>query len=224
LLPAALVLTLITGCSWEWAYRIYPIPFYKVTPTVAGADEKMSDRSRRIAILPFTFEQKDDEERREAVRILRETFERSLERLRSHEVVDLAEVDRKLEEAGIDSSLLARLPPQLFKDLLGADVVMYGHVKRTRNVTLYLYSHTVYEGTFRLVDSPTGEILWVGRLWEGHRAGLFVEAFVADMFMSQPRNRELSEAYQRVASRMVSRLVETIPEPLSSDEVAPELQ
>jgi hypothetical protein len=50
-----------------------------------------------------------------------------------------------------------------------ADALLYGRVKHTRNLTLYVYSHTVYEGTFRLVDARSGALLWSGRVWEGRR-------------------------------------------------------
>jgi hypothetical protein len=226
LLPLGLAILAAAGagCSWEWAHRIYPLPFYDTGVRVEGAPDQIGASDDPVAVLPFTFEQEDNAERREAVGVLRERVHRALGRLRSFEVMPLAEVDRRLEAAGIGRPELAQLPPQALGSVTGARRVLYGHVKRTRNLTFYLYSHTVYEGTFRLLDAPAGELLWFGRLWEGRRAGLFVEAFFADMFLSQPKNKKLPDAYGRVADRMVSKLVATIPEPLTPTGLAPELR
>jgi hypothetical protein len=225
LLPLGLaILAAASGCSWEWAYRIYPLPFYDTGVRVGGAPDRIGVSDDPVAVLPFTFEQEDNAERRQAVAVLRERFHRALGRLRSFKMMPLDEVDRRLEAAGIGGAELTKLPPQALASVTGARRVLYGHVKRTRNITLYVYSHTVYEGTFRLLDAATGDLLWSGRLWEGRRAGLIVEAFVADMFLSQPKNKKLPDAYERVADRMVSKLVATIPEPLTSTGLAPELR
>jgi TolB-like protein len=220
----ALGLAALGGCSWEWAHRIYPLPFYDTGVTVQGAPERIGATADSIAVLPFTFEQKDNAERREAVALLRETVHRALDRLRSFEVMPLAVVDRHLDAAGIGRPSLALLPPQALRSVTGAQRVLYGHVKRTRNLTLFIYSHTVYEGTFRLMDASTGELLWSGRLWEGRRGGLFVDLLVLDMFLTEPKNRKLPDAYARAADRMVSKLVATLPEPLTPTGLAPEIR
>ncbi len=225
LLPLGLaILAAAAGCSWEWAHRIYPLPFYDTGVRVKGAPDRIGASDDPLAVLPFTFEQEDNAERREAVAVLRERVHRALGRLRSFKVMPLAEVDRRLEAAGIARAELAKLPSQALASVTGARRVLYGHVKRTRNLTFYIYSHTVYEGTFRLLDAPSGDLLWSGRLWEGRRGGLFVDLFFMDMFLTEPKNRKLPDAYERVADRMVSKLVATIPEPLTPTGLAPELR
>lgn len=201
------------GCSWEWAHRIYPIPFYNTKVTLQRSAELVSAPPRHIAVLPFTFEQKDDPERREAVEVLREAFYGGLHRLRTYGMVNLADVDRRLERAGIGRRNLQTRSPRELGAVTGADALLYGRVKHTRNLTLYVYSHTVYEGTFRLVDARSGALLWSGRVWEGRRGGMIVEPFLVDAFLSEPHNRKLPDAYRRVAFMMVMKLIDTIPEP-----------
>jgi hypothetical protein len=51
-----------------------------------------------------------------------------------------------------------------------------------------------------------------------------VDLLVLDMFLTEPKNKKLPDAYRRVADRMVSKLVATIPEPLTPTGLAPELR
>ena len=201
------------GCSFESLHHIYPIPFYDTRAKPVWSPLLGKQLPRRIAILPFHCDQKDDPERRQAVLVLRNAFGEALSRLRTYEVVPPAEVDRLLEGAGVATGSLAKQSPESLGRITGADALLYGDIERTANITLYVYSHTVYEGKFRLVDAPSGEPYWEGSLWEGRRAGIIVEAFVVDMFFSQPDNKKLSSAYHRVADAMVAKLLETIPEP-----------
>ncbi len=207
----------LPGCSWEWAHRIYPLPFYESSVTVWGAPERMQASQGRIAVLPFVAGQSTNAERQEAVDTLRASFDLGLSRLRSYAVVPVTEVDGRLAEAGITPDKIAGMNPDALGKITGAEVLLYGDVKRIRNMTLYVYSHTVYEGTFRLVEASTGDVLWSGRLWEGKRGGLFIDLFLVEMFMNQPDNRRLPEAYRREANVMVRKLIEKIPEPLSPD-------
>ena len=200
------------ACSWERLHRVYPIPFYDTSVKVRQHQLIMERPPRRIAILPFTSGNLKDKERQEAVTILRETFYTGLSRLRSYEVVDLAEVDRQLAQAGITPENLKQHGAEELGRLTGSDAVLFGNVRKTRNLTLYVYSHTVYDGEFRIVETSTGDVLWDARLWEGRRAGLIVEAFVVDMFMSQPENKPPG-AYEGVAEGMVAKLLAEIPEP-----------
>ena len=201
------------GCSWGWLHHIYPIPFYDTHPRVTRTSGLAGNPARRIAVLPFTFTQKDDPERRQAAVVLRESLCTGLGRLRAYDVVSPVEVDRRLEAAGITAQTLLSQTPQSLGKIAGADALLYGDLERTANITLYVYSHTVYEGAFRMVDAAGGEVLWSARLWEGRRAGLIVEAFLVDMFLSQPENKKLPDAYRRVAENMVAKLIKTIPEP-----------
>lgn len=201
------------GCSWEWLYRIYPIPFYDTHARVTRTPGLSENPSRRIAVLPFTFTQKDNPERRQAALLLREALSVALRRVRAYDVITATEVDRRLEAAGITAQTLLAQTPESLGQIAGADTLLYGDLERTANITLYVYSHTVYEGTFRLVDAAGGEPLWSARLWEGRRAGLLVEGFIVDMFISQPENRNRPETYRTVAENMVSKLIATIPEP-----------
>lgn len=211
-----ILLFVLPGCSWEWAHRIYPLPFYESSVTVGGDGDRMCAVDRKIAVLPFTFEQEANSERQEAVDVLRMSFDTALGTLRSYGLVPLEEVDARLSEAGIAPDQIPGMNPDALGRITGADVLLYGEVKRTRNLTLYVYSHTVYEGTFRLVEAKTGDVLWSGRLWEGQRGGLFVDLFVVEMFMNQPENKRLPDAYRRNANIMVRKLVLEIPEPLGA--------
>ncbi len=207
-----LLLWILPGCSWEWAHRIYPLPFYETSVTVEGEPARMRALNGRIAVLPFTFEQDFGLEREEAVKTLRQSFATAIERLRSYEYIPNEEVDARLAEAGIIRTDLDAIDLQTLARITGADAVLYGNIKRTRNLTLYVYSHTVYEGTFTLMEAATGDLLWYGRLWEGVRGGLFVDLLVLDMFTEEPKNKDLPEAYRRVSIAMVKKLIKTIPE------------
>ncbi len=199
------------GCSWESLHHIYPIPFYDTHARTKRSPE-LSDRATgRIAVLPFTFTQEDNRERRQAALVLREVLCTGLSRLRGYKVIAPADVDRRLDAAGITPRTLLAQSPESLGKIAGADAVLYGDLERIANITLYVYSHSVYEGTFRLVDATSGELLWSARLWEGRRAGLIIEAFFVDMFMSQPGNRKLPDAYRRVAENMTTKLIRTIP-------------
>ena len=220
-LSILVLLFVMPGCSWEWAHRIYPLPFYESSVTVGGTPDRMRAMNGKIAVLPFAFEQKANAERQEAVDTLRGSFDLALGRLRSYGLVPIADVDERLATAGISPDKIATMNPAALGKITDAEVLLYGDVKRTRNMTLYVYSHTVYEGTFRLVEAATGDILWSGRLWEGMRGGLFINLFLIEMFMNQPDNRRLPDAYRRDANVMVRKLVEEIPEPLSPDAEPP---
>ncbi|MDP3937131.1 MAG: DUF799 family lipoprotein [Deltaproteobacteria bacterium] len=209
-----ILLFALPGCSWEWAHRIYPLPFYESSVTVGGAQDRMQTSQGRIAVLPFVAEQGTNAEREEAIDTLRASFDLALSRLRSYGVVPLADVDGRLAEAGITPDKIPGMNPDTLGRITGAEVLLYCDVKRTRNMTLYVYSHTVYEGTFRLVEASTGDVLWSGRLWEGARGGMFINLFVADIWMEEPKNKDLPAAYRRTADVAVRKLLETIPEPL----------
>lgn len=219
-LSLLLMLGVLPGC-WEWAHRIYPIPFYETSVNVGGDRARMREVQQKIAVLPFTFEQKDNPERREAVETLRVAFDTGLGRLRSYGLLPLEDVDARLEKAGISRDQVPGMNPAALGRIVGAGVLLYGDVKRTRNITLWVYSHTVYEGTFRLVEASTGDVLWSGRLWEGERGGLIVDLFLIEMFMNQPENTHLPEAYRRIADLMVRKLIAEIPEPLPPAAEAP---
>ena len=214
----AILLSLATGCSWEWAHRIYPLPFYESGVTVGGENDRLLSATGKIAVLPFNFEQGANAEREEAVATLRTSFDTGLRTLRSYNLVPLDDVDERLSEAGVTPEKIPGMNPEALGRITGAEILLYGDVKRTRNMTLYLYSHTVYEGTFRLVEAKTGDVLWSGRLWEGVRGGMMVNLFVADIWMEEPKNKKLPEAYRRTADVAVRKLVETIPEPLEDAE------
>ena len=219
-LAAFLLLWVLPGCSWEWAHRIYPLPFYETSVTVEGEPARMRALKGRIAVLPFTCEQEFGPEREEAVKTLRESFSTAIERLRSYEVIPGEEVDARLAAAGIARTDLDGTDLQTLARITGADAVVYGNIKRTRNLTLFVYSHTVYEGSFALLEAETGDLLWSGRLWEGLRGGLFIDLFAVDMFTEEPKNKDLPQAYRRVSNAMVKKLVKTIPERASSDAVS----
>ncbi|MFQ5457689.1 MAG: GNA1162 family protein [Myxococcota bacterium] len=210
-LAATLLLGALPGCSWEWAHRIYPLPLYETSVRVEGQPAHLRADNPRIAVLPFTFSQEANPERVEAVRILRESFCNALERLRGYGSVPLEQVDARLADAGMTEKDVAAAGPRALARIAGADAVLYGNVTRTRNMTLWLYSHTVYEGDFALVEAATGDVLWSGHLWEGLRGGLFIDLFVIDMIMEEPKNRDLPAAYRRVSNMMARKLVETIP-------------
>lgn len=211
-LAVILLLWVLPGCSWEWAHRIYPLPFYETSVTVGGEPARMRALKGRIAVLPFTFEQELELEREEAVKVLRESFSTAIERLRSYESIPTAEVDARLAEAGIARTDLNGTDLQTLARITGADALLYGNITRTRNMTLWVYSHTVYEGAFALMEAETGDLLWSGQLWEGLRGGLFIDLFVVDMFTEEPKNKDLPEAYRRVSNAMVKKLIKTIPE------------
>ena len=211
-LALLLLLWVLPGCSWEWAHRIYPLPFYETSVTVGGEPARMRAFDGKIAVLPFTFEQEFGLEREAAVKVLRESVSTAIERLRNYESIPSEEVDARLAEVEIARTDLDKIDLQTLARITGADALLYGNITRTRNLTLYVYSHTVYEGTFALMEAETGDLLWYGQLWEGLRGGLFIDLFVVDMFTEEPKNKDLPEAYRRVSNAMVKKLIETIPE------------
>jgi hypothetical protein len=87
-----------------------------------------------------------------------------------------------LNDLGLsDEGLISQAPPQRFKEVFGADAVLFVTVASWTTTYLVLHSQVAVEANYRLVDTESGEVIWerTERVVEQSRGGNILEMLVS---------------------------------------------
>ena len=70
-----------------------------------------------------------------------------------------------------DEGLISSVPPQKFKEVFGADAVLYVTIETWSTTYIVLSSSVTVKATYKLVDTGTGEVLWERTHQAVHQSG-----------------------------------------------------
>jgi hypothetical protein len=102
----------------------------------------------RIAVLPFTNDSVDVSIEKFSRELMFETLMK-----RNFIVLDMAAIDRKLDELGItEAGQLTAVTLEELKDAIPADCFLFGHVIEAKRVMLGVYYEKKFKAEFKIVD------------------------------------------------------------------------
>ena len=80
-----------------------------------------------------------------------------------------------------DEGLIAQAQPQRFREIFGADAVLFVTVNTWTTTYVVLASSVTVEANYKLVDTDTGEVIWerTERVAEGSRGGSLLEMVIS---------------------------------------------
>ncbi len=87
-----------------------------------------------------------------------------------------------LRDLGItDEGLVERTPPSRFKEVFGADAVLYVSINSWTTTYIVLASQVTVSATYRLVDTTSGAVLWerTQQVAEGSRGNNLIEMLIS---------------------------------------------
>jgi hypothetical protein len=110
----------------------------------------------RIAVLPFTNESADVAVEKFARAVMVETLTRF-----DYEVVDIEEVDARLDELGItEGGQLATVTLAELAQAIDADSFLYGDILEAKRVMIGIYFNKKFTANFKIWDVKTEELKW----------------------------------------------------------------
>lgn len=87
-----------------------------------------------------------------------------------------------LNDLGLsDEGLIAQAQPQRFREIFGADAVLFVTVNTWTTTYVVLASSVTVEANYKLVDTDTGEVIWerTERVAEASRGGSLLEMVIS---------------------------------------------
>ena len=103
-----------------------------------------------------------------------------------------------LNDLGLsDEGLIAQAQPQRFREIFGADAVLFVTVNTWTTTYVVLASSVTVEANYKLVDTDTGEVIWerTERVAEASRGGSLLEMVISAAITA------LTVDYRPLASR-----------------------
>jgi hypothetical protein len=153
-----------------------------------------------IAILPVENKTMDNK----APQLLRSKL---LDQLyfKGYSKIPLAVIDQKLESLYISDKKgnIGIIAPQVLKDLVGADAVMYCTLLESSNSIGFFYAPVTISLYCELRRAESGEVLWKDKYKSTNRNFDFTQ-----------KNLEMksSEIYESVIEEVVNKIIETLPD------------
>lgn len=183
------------------------------------ADECLEKLPRKVAILPF----ENETSRSDAQKLVRQGFYRHFSSKRYLDV-ELYEVDDLLAEHGLSSpDKYLNMPAKQVGDILDVDGLLYGKITGFNKMFFGLYSNVYVELEVTLVDTNTGETMWVVKHKSVHHEGqipLELLGVVATIFRTSINVSE--EELLRTVDDLCRTVVAALPEPQALQLVARE--
>jgi len=210
---AVCALACAAGCARVQEVSPIRIPFVDVKPAAVVSPRLTAEPPHSVAVLPFGSLAKTVSRKIDGKGILRNTFH-SYFRVLPFETLDTKEVDRILAANGLtDSPQINAAPAAKLGALLGVDAVIYGDIKSALNFTGGVYSITELNGTLKMVDVKTGEVLWQCKHFEKAIGGVVStdSSELVSIIESQIENAKTSLAYTRCADVFTMKVLQTMP-------------
>ncbi len=153
-----------------------------------------------IAVLPVENKTKDNT----APQLLRSKL---LDQLyfKGYSKIPLAVIDQKLESlyTGDKIGNVGIIAPQVLKDLVGADAVIYCTLLESSNSIGFFYAPVTISLSCELRRSESGEVLWKGKYKSTNRNFDFTRKSL---------EMKSCESYESVIEEVVNKVIETLPD------------
>lgn len=153
-----------------------------------------------IAVLPVENKTKDNN----APPLLRSKL---LDQLyfKGYSKVPLAVIDQKLESLYTSDKKgnVGKIAPQVLKDLVGADAVMYCTLLESSNSINFFYAPLTISLECELRRSESGEVLWKGKYKSTDRNFDFTRKSL---------EMKSCESYESVIEEVINKIIETLPD------------
>lgn len=214
------------GCARVQEVSPLRIPFVDVKPAAKVSQRLTAEPPHAVAVLPFGSLSKTVSKKIDGRGILRNTFY-SYFKLLPFQSMDIKEVDQVLSKnsltdiAQINGTSAAKLGA-----LLGVDAVIYGDIKSALNFTGGVYSLTELNGTLKMVDVKSGEVLWQCKHFEKAIGGVIStdSSELVSIIESQIENAKTSLAYTRCADTFTMKVLQTMPKITAVAPVLPQIE
>lgn len=182
---------------------------------VSGNLGKMSSL-QTIAILPVEVQSNGQ---MEMARVFRQNLHANL-RQSSFNILEHYIVDGQLQQHGLmDPAKYGEIDPMKFGEALGVDAVLISRINRVQKAYMLIHSSLEFSVSVEMIDTRTGEILWVAEQTESEVQGIakiptgIVSALIAPIVLvtNQLKLNELTTS-------MVDKLTSIVKNPYEADE------
>lgn len=223
---AALVIALGAGCARVQEVSPLRIPFVDVKPEAKVSQRLTAEPPHAVAVLPFGSLSKPASKKIDGRAILRNTFY-SYFKLLPFQSMDIRDVDQVLSNNSLtDIAQINGTSAEKLGALLGVDAVIYGDIKSALNFTGGVYSLTELNGTLKMVDVKSGEVLWQCKHFEKAIGGIIStdSSELVSIIESQIENAKTSLAYTRCADTFTMKVLQTMPKITAVAPVLPQIE
>jgi len=205
---------LMGGCSVRQIERSVTIPFVDPEPVTHVYIRPQTELPRKVALLPFTYVHSPEKTKEEllerAARILRQTFFGELKRLPFDEL-DLGRVDEGLRTLDLrPRGVVGRDEIVKICRAMDVDGILTGELTKATNLTEGIYAETVLAAEFWFWNSQ-GELLWTSDHQESFRGGIYDLGQAVDLVTHQLDNQDAEKSFQRQASKLSRKVIQTLP-------------
>jgi len=168
-----------------------------------------------IAILPVEVQ---SDQQMEMAKVFRQNLHANL-RQSSFKILEHYIVDGQLQKHGLtDPSKYGELDPIMFGEALGVDAVLISRINRVQKSYLLIHSSIECSVSVEMIDTRSGEILWVAEQTESKIQGIskiptgFAAAVIAPIYLVTNK-LQLNE----LTTNMVDQLTSIVKNPFEAD-------
>ncbi len=182
---------------------------------VSGNLGKLSSL-QTVAILPVEVQ---SNRQMDVARVFRQNLHANL-RKSSFQLLEHYIVDSQLQKYGLmDPSKYGELDPMKFGEALGVDAVLISRINRVQKAYMLVHSSIEFCVSVQMIDTRTGEILWVAEQTESEVQGIakiptgIAAAVIAPIYLVTNKLK-LNE----LTTKMVNKLTSLVKNPHLADE------
>lgn len=182
---------------------------------VVSKDFHPGEKAEWAAVLPFSVE-KGFENEYEIEKILRARFFETFSYL-GYLDRNTEDIDSQLKKLGLYDSIERdnNLSPQKLGELLGADFLIYGDVKKAVNSNGIFFSETLISANLKMVEAKTGKVIWEKKHEESVLSSIIVPESAVKMIEDKAEHADTQKILNTIAEKFSREVVETIPDPSS---------
>ncbi len=186
----------------------------QLTTKVSGNLNNLSAR-HTVAILPALVQ---DEKQQEMADLFRQSLHANLKQSQFN-LLEHYMVDAQLKQNGLnDPAVFWDMNPMRFGEVLGVDAVLITRINKVEKAYMLLHSSIELNISARMVDTRSGEVLWMAEQTESDFEGLakiptgIASAVIAPLYL-------VTNAVEmdRMTSKMVSKLTSIVKFPDQAD-------
>jgi len=168
-----------------------------------------------IAILPVEVQ---SDQQMDMAKVFRQNLHSNL-RQSSFKLLEHYIVDSQLQKYGLtDPSKYGELDPMTFGEALGVDAVLISRINRVQKAYMLIHSSIEFSVSVEMIDTRTGEILWVAEQTESEIQGIakiptgITAALIAPIYLVTNKLK-LNE----LTATMVEKLTSIVKNPLEAN-------
>ena len=181
---------------------------------VSGNLGKLSSL-QTVAILPVEVQ---SNQQMDMARVFRQNLHANL-RQASFKLLEHYIVDSQLQRHGLmDPSKYGELDPIKFGEALGVDAVLISRINHVKKSYLLIHSSIEFSVSVEMIDTRSGEILWVAEQTESYIQGIakiptgFVAAVIAPLYLVTDKLK-----INELTASMVAKLTSIVKYPNEAD-------